>query len=262
MLAPPLSRQDARLRKYRLLQRGEFGNAELMLHYFHSRGDLFDAIIIPLHCFADLQQARATEYSFIHSWKPQLNAPWVVKLNPTSTTRFAQPFTVRSTYGSPGKRLWMKVRRRLHTLGLLHLCQNTILEPVDNWLLLINLANGGMKVFCQRFAWETYKATFGYANVYDPCNHLRLKYFVEVRHLGRFYAATRGASICVLPACLLLTSFLNNRRTSKQLAPSSRTSISCVPRFFVLPPWPWISFFAVFAHVLLALILCQASYRS
>ena len=74
-----------------------------------------------------------------------MNAPFVVKLNPTSTTRFAQPFTVRSSYGSPGKRLWMKVR--LHTLGLLHLYQNTILEPFDNWLLLINLANGGMKAF-------------------------------------------------------------------------------------------------------------------
>ena len=58
------SRQDARLRKYRLLQRGEFCNAELMLHYFRTRGDLFDAIIIPLYCFIDLQRARATEYSF------------------------------------------------------------------------------------------------------------------------------------------------------------------------------------------------------
>ena len=37
------------------------------------------------------------------------------------------------------------VRRRLHTLY-----QNTILEPIDNWLLLINLANGGMKAFKQR----------------------------------------------------------------------------------------------------------------
>ena len=141
------SRQDARLRKFRLLQRGDFCNAELMLHHFHSHGDLFDAIIIPLYSFTNLPQARATEYSFIHSWKPQLNAPWVVKLNPTSTTRFTQPFTVRSSYASPGKRLWMKVRRRLHTLGLLHLYQNTILEPIDNWLLLINLANGGMKAF-------------------------------------------------------------------------------------------------------------------
>ena len=118
------SRQDARLRKFRLLQRGDFCNAELMLHYFHSHGDLFDAIIIPLYSFTNLPQARATEYSFIHSWKPQLNAPWVVKLNPTSTTRFAQPFTVRSSYASPGKRLWMKVRRRLHTLGL-YICIRT-----------------------------------------------------------------------------------------------------------------------------------------
>ena len=44
-----------------------------------------------------------------------------------------------------------------------------------------------------------------------PCNHLRLKYFFEVRHLGRFYASTSRASICVLPACLLLTSFLKKQ---------------------------------------------------
>ena len=64
------SRQDARLRKYRLLQRGDFCNAELMLHYFPARGDLFHAVLIPVHCFESLHQARASEYSFIHSWKP------------------------------------------------------------------------------------------------------------------------------------------------------------------------------------------------
>ena len=85
------SRQDARLRKYRLLQRGDFCNAELMLHYVHTRGDLFQAVLIPIHCFETLHQARASEYSLIHSWKPQLNAPWIVRPNPTSTTRFTQP---------------------------------------------------------------------------------------------------------------------------------------------------------------------------
>ena len=44
----------------------------------------------------------------IHFWKPQLNAPWIVRLNPTSTTRFAQPFTVKSCYGSPGKSFALK----------------------------------------------------------------------------------------------------------------------------------------------------------
>ena len=64
------SRQDARLRKYRLRQRGDFCNAELMLQYFHIRGDLLHAVLIPVHCFESLHQARASEYSFIHSWKP------------------------------------------------------------------------------------------------------------------------------------------------------------------------------------------------
>ena len=141
------SRQDARLRKYRLLQRGDFCNAELMLHYFHTHGDLFQAVLIPVHCYDTLHQARASEYSLIHSWKPQLNAPWIVRLNPTSTTRFTQPFTVKSCYGSPGKRLWLKVRRKVRTLGLLRLYDNTLLEPHDHWLLLMNIANRGIKAF-------------------------------------------------------------------------------------------------------------------
>ena len=73
---------------------GTFCNAELMLHYFHTRDDLFHAVLIPVHCFESLHQARASECSLIHSWKPQLNAPWIVRLSPTSTARFAQPFTV------------------------------------------------------------------------------------------------------------------------------------------------------------------------
>ena len=91
--------------------------------------------------------ARAAEDSFVHYWKPQLNAPWTFRLNPASTTRFAQTFTVKSSYGSPGKRLWLKVRRKLRTLGLLRLYENTLLEPYDNWLLLMNPANKAWKAF-------------------------------------------------------------------------------------------------------------------
>ena len=42
------SRQDARIRKHRLLKEGQLTNTELMVHYFHVHGDLFDAIMIPL----------------------------------------------------------------------------------------------------------------------------------------------------------------------------------------------------------------------
>ena len=158
---------------------------------------LFGAIIIPLHCFTDLQQARATEYSLIHSWKPQLN--------PTSTTRFAQPFIVRSSYGSPGKRRWMKVRRRLQTLGLLHLYQNTILEPIDNWLLLINLANGGMK------AYQTEKrlrsAEFHHHQVYALyrlCNLLDDPPQTAVRAILRRILQLRQCAIPRSPRALVL----------------------------------------------------------
>ena len=90
------SRHDARLRKFRLLHQGDSCNAELMLHYFPTHGDLFDAVILPVHVYDTSHETRAAEYSFIHSWKPQLNAPWIDRLNPSSTTRFAQPFTVKS----------------------------------------------------------------------------------------------------------------------------------------------------------------------
>ena len=129
-------RQDARLRKYCLLQRGDFCNAELMLRFFHTRSDLLASVTVPLQTFDNLHDARAAEYSYIHSLKPQLNAPWIINLNATSTTRFTQLYTVKSTYGSPGKKLWLKVRRKLRALGLLRLYENTVLEPVDNWVLL------------------------------------------------------------------------------------------------------------------------------
>ena len=139
-------RQDARLRKYCLLQRGDFCNAELM-RFFHTRSDLLASVTVPLQTSDNLHDARAAEYSYIHSLKPQLNAPWIINLNATSTTRFTQLYTVKSTYGSPGKKLWLKVRRKLRALGLLRLYENTVLEPVDNWVLLMTIANGGMKAF-------------------------------------------------------------------------------------------------------------------
>ena len=75
------SRQDARIRKYRLLKEGQFTNTELMVHYFHVHGDLFDAIMIPLSFHDSAEETRTQECTFIHLWKPQLNAPWVAKLN-------------------------------------------------------------------------------------------------------------------------------------------------------------------------------------
>ena len=141
------SRQDARIRKYRLLREGQFTSTELMVHYFHLHGDRFDAIMIPLSFHNSVEETRAQECTFIHPWKPQLNAPWVAKLNPTSATRTTS-MTLNSTiYATPGKRLWLKVRRRLHTMGILNLYPVAPINPFDNWNILVQLARGGMRTF-------------------------------------------------------------------------------------------------------------------
>ena len=141
------SRQDARIRKYRLLQEGQFTNTELMVHYFHVHSDLFDAIMIPLTSHNSAEETRAQECTFIRLWKPQLNAPWIVKLNPTSATRTTSLTLNAIIYATPGKRLWMKVRRRMYTMGILNLYPVAPVNPYDNWNILVQLARGGMQTF-------------------------------------------------------------------------------------------------------------------
>ena len=60
------SRQDARIRKYRLLQEGQFANAELMLHYCIVHGDLSDAVIFPMSFCSSEAVARTQECRCIH----------------------------------------------------------------------------------------------------------------------------------------------------------------------------------------------------
>ena len=141
------SRQDARIRKYRLLKEGQFTNTELMVHYFHVHGDLFDAIMIPLSFHESAEETRTQECTFIHLWKPQLNAPWVARLNPTSATRTTSLTLNATIYATPRKRLWLKVRRRLYTMGILHLYPVAPVNPFDNWNILVQLARGGMQTF-------------------------------------------------------------------------------------------------------------------
>ena len=118
-----------------------------MVHYFHVHSDLFDAVMIPLTSHNSAEETRAQECTFIHLWKPQLNAPWIVKLNPTSATR-ATSLTLNATiYATPGKRLWMKVRRRMYTMGILNLYPVAPVNPYDNWNILVQLARGGMQTF-------------------------------------------------------------------------------------------------------------------
>ena len=85
------SRQDARLRKLRLLCQGQFTNIEMVVHYFHCRADFLATIIFPIKIYASTSLAHAAECNLTHVWKPLLKMPWIAELNPTSATRQSVP---------------------------------------------------------------------------------------------------------------------------------------------------------------------------
>ena len=141
------SRQDARIRKLRLLQQGQFTNTELMVHYFHVHADIYDSLILPFEKYQSKTAVRVAECALIQLWKPQLNMPWIVKLNPTSATRTSVPKLGNTTYQTPGRRLWLRVRRRLRTLGILQLYSSTCLSPIEGWSILVAFSQGGLRAF-------------------------------------------------------------------------------------------------------------------
>ena len=68
--------------------------------------------------------------------------PWIAKLNPTSATRTSVPKLRTTTYQAPGRRLWLRVRRRLRALGILRLYATSRLSPEKDgpYLLLYHKA--------------------------------------------------------------------------------------------------------------------------
>ena len=113
------SRQDARWRKLRLLQKNQAVNCELALHYFRTRDSFHQFCIVPVQFLDGDVDTRSLETRCIQLWKPMLNHPWIVQVNPTSATRKATPFQIQQTFTARGPRLWKTVRRRLKTLGVL-----------------------------------------------------------------------------------------------------------------------------------------------
>ena len=146
------SRQDARLRKLRLLEQGQFTNTEMMVHYFHCKGDFSETLIFPLQVFSSTSMARSAECTYIHVWEPMLNMPWVAKLNPTFATRQAVPKLVSSMYSAPGRRLRLRVRRRLRTLGILRLYSSVPTQPTGCWSVLVTLSQGGKQALWKRIS--------------------------------------------------------------------------------------------------------------
>ena len=73
--------------------------------------------------------------------------PWIAQLNPTSATRRSIPKLGTTTYAAPGRRLWLRVRRRLRTLGIIHLYRTQCLSSQEGWTLLVALSQDGLRSF-------------------------------------------------------------------------------------------------------------------
>ena len=103
----------------RLQKKNQAVKCELALHYFHTRDSFHQYCIVPVQFLDGDVDTRPIETSCIQLWKPMLNHPWIVQLNPTSATRKATPFQLQQAFTARGPRLWKTVRRRLKTLGVL-----------------------------------------------------------------------------------------------------------------------------------------------
>ena len=141
------ARQDARWRKYRCLERGQFVNVELVMHYLYSRDLLHEVAIIPLFNLVNATDTSSKELSIIQNWRPVYTHPWINRLHPTSTFRTTKLTITALSYASKSSRLWKKVRRRLQTTGMLQFYLHSGVSPYRGWDLLTMLAAGGQLAF-------------------------------------------------------------------------------------------------------------------
>ena len=125
-------RQDARLRKYRQVQRFQPVSCELALHWFHTCRNLEEYIMIPL--------LRCHSGSIIQKWALPLNFPFVVRLMPTKTVSSTKCFvqSLATKYGVPATRLFRKLRRRMFHTMRLHLYHSSFFRDDHQWHVLFN----------------------------------------------------------------------------------------------------------------------------
>ena len=144
-------RQDARIRKFKQLQKNQPVSSELCLHWFHSRGCIHEFVIIPLHACNSLLQCRTLEACCIQKWVPKLNFPFVMKLLPTKkkTGMSKAVHQISTIYKMPASRLFRKLRKRLFGQMKLRIYSDDLFQNDTNWCILFRLAKSDSTSFKQ-----------------------------------------------------------------------------------------------------------------
>ena len=153
----------------------------------------------------DLLHVRATECQCIQLWRPLYNHPWILRLQPTSTTRKPPKLQLTTAFSSTGSRLWQKVRRRLKTLCVLQYFSRSSTSPEFGWECLMTLAQGGQASFdmARRLRSSEFSQLHFFA-MYRMANYLDDPPRTLVRSLVRQALEFRGAALPRSPRPLVL----------------------------------------------------------
>ena len=176
-------RHDARIRKLRLLQQGQFTNTEIMVHYFHNHADLFDTVILPLGTFPDKVSVRAAECKYLFGLLNVLSyipgnlaltcLGSLISTQPLQPVRRSRPCPIVNTVVLENAYGGRHADDFAHWVIILRCYSSQALCPQENWALLVKLAHGGMSAFNteRRLRSSEFHAAHLYA-LYRMCNLL------------------------------------------------------------------------------------------
>ena len=107
-------RESNRLSVYKKLVAGQQAQAELALRYWASNLSIENSSIFQVATCSDYKSAWVLEHCLIDAWQPKLNFPFITSHLRRSALGFVPSKRRRAqSYSKFGKRLWLKLRKKL-----------------------------------------------------------------------------------------------------------------------------------------------------
>ena len=132
-------RESNRLSVYRKLVKGQEAQAELALRYWASNQSIEQFTIFQVATCSDYQSAWVLEHCLIDAWQPKLNFPFIQSFLKRSALGFKPSRQRRmSSYSKFGRRLWVKLRKKLFTQDQPYAFQ---LSRLKAWNILYDLTS-------------------------------------------------------------------------------------------------------------------------
>ena len=109
------NRESNRMSTLKQLELGKENQAELSVRCWHSTGSFESFSTIQISVCESYRQAWILEHMLIDSWQPKLNHRFItLSLQRTALGFRANSKTRKMAYAKFGRRLWIKLRKKLH----------------------------------------------------------------------------------------------------------------------------------------------------